>query len=81
MATIVQHQKSGKKYVLLGSGFGAFQSKKPNWFLGDFLADVSEGQFAMICVADADNRIGWLESSEVIVLSVDGTSVRDLLSP
>lgn len=28
MATIVQHKESGKKYVLLGSGFGAFQSKK-----------------------------------------------------
>ena len=79
MATIVQHKKSGKKYVLLGSGFGAFQSKKPNWFLGDLMADVSEGQFAMVCVVDSDNAIGWIESSQVVVVSVDGKLVRDLL--
>ena len=79
MATIVQHKKSGKKYILLGSGFGAFQSKKPNWLLGDLMADVSQGEFAMVCVCDENNKIGWLESSGVSVVSVDGQTVGDLL--
>ena len=50
MATIVIHQRTGEKYVLLGTGFGAFQSKKPNWLLGDLMADTTEGQYTMVCV-------------------------------
>ncbi len=77
MATIVKHQRTGAKYILLGSGFGAYQSKKPNWFFGDMMADTSEGQYAMVCVCDKDGMIGWLESSQVVVESVDEKSVRD----
>ena len=76
MATIVTHSQTGSKYILLGSGFGAFQSKKPNWFLGDLMADTTEGQYAMVCVCDKDGKIGWLESSEVVVESVDGQDVK-----
>ena len=76
MATIVIHQRTGEKYVLLGTGFGAYQSKKPNWFFGDLMADTTEGQYAMVCVCKKDGKIGWLESSEVVVESVDGQSVK-----
>ena len=51
------------------------QSKKPNWFFGDLMADTNEGQYAMVCVSDADGQIGWLESSEVRVESVEGRPV------
>jgi hypothetical protein len=78
MATIVKHTKSGEKYVLLGSGFGAYQSKKPNWFFGDLMADTAEGQYAMVCVCDSGGQIGWLESSQVVVESVDGQAVGAL---
>ena len=80
MATIVLHERTNTRYVLLGAGFGAYQSKKPNWFLGDWVADTTEGQFAMVCVARKDGSIGWLKSSEVTVESVDGHTVRDLLT-
>ncbi len=76
MATIVI-KRSGKKYIVLGTGFGAYQSKKPNWFFGDLMADTEEGQYKMVCVCDKDGKIGWLHSSEVVVESVDGQSVRD----
>ena len=79
MATIVRHTESGQQYILLGSGFGAFQSKKPNWLFGDLLADTSEGSYAMVCVCSSDGKIGWLESSEVIVERVDGEPVNSLL--
>jgi len=78
MATIVKHTESGEKYVLLGSGFGAYQSKKPNWFFGDLMADTDEGQYAMVCVSNSEGKIGWLESSRVIVDSVDGQAVQSL---
>ena len=78
MAITVKHIESGEKYVLLGSGFGAYQSKKPNWFFGDLIADTAEGQYAMICVCNAEGQIGWLESSKVRVESVDGQTVQSL---
>ena len=79
MATIVRNTKTNERFVLLGSGFGAYQSKKPNWFFGDMIADTDEGQYAMVCVSNAEGKIGWLESSDVVVESIDGHSVTSLL--
>ena len=79
MATIVRSKKNQQKFVLLGSGFGAYQSKKPNWFFGDLMADTDQGQYAMVCVCDASGRIGWLESSDVEVVSVEGQSPGSIL--
>lgn len=76
MATLVTHQRTGERYILLGTGFGAYQSKKPNWLFGDLMADTEEGEYALVCVCDRDGRIGWLDSSEVTVESVDGQSVN-----
>ena len=76
MATMVIHQHTGERYILLGTGFGAYQSKKPSWFFGNLMADTEEGQYAMVCVCNKDGKIGWLDSSEVVVESVDGQSVR-----
>ena len=76
MATIVKNVKTNKRYVFLGSGFGAFQSKKPNWFFGDLVADTDEGSYAMACVCDEYGQIGWLESNDVIVESIDGVSIE-----
>ena len=78
MATIVIHKKTGKRYALLGTGFGAFQSKKPNWLLGNLMADESQGQFAMVCVARKDGSIRWVESNAVSVESVDGVPLADV---
>ena len=79
MATIVKSKKNNKKYILLGAGFGAYQSKKPNWFFGDLVADTDEGQFAMVCVCDSNGKVGWLESADVQVVSVDGEAVSDTI--
>ncbi len=79
MATIVERVTSGKRYVLVGTGFGAFQSKKPNWLLGDLVADTTEGQHAMVCVCDGNGRLYWVESTQLTVVSVDGQPPDDLL--
>ena len=65
MATIVVRKSTGDKFIFLGSGFGAFQSKKPNWLFGDLIADTAEGQYAMVCVCDFEGTIGWFESTEM----------------
>lgn len=78
MATVVKHTDSGNKYILLGSGFGAYQSKKPNWLFGNYMSDTDEGQYAMVCVCDSEGKVGWIESSNVVVETVDGQAVQSL---
>ena len=79
MATIVQHVETREQYVLLGTGFGMFQSKKPNWLLGNLAADTEGDECALVCVCNAAGLIGWLDSSEVNVVSVDSKPVGDWL--
>ena len=78
MAIMVRNIKTNARFAMLGSGFGAYQSKKPNWFFGDLMADTDEGQYAMICVCTAEGKIGWLDSSDVVVESIDGQPVESV---
>lgn len=78
MATIIEHNTTGKKYCLLGTGFGVFQSSKPNVFLGNLLADVDQGQYAMVCVCDSLGKIYWIDAGEITVVSVNGQNIGDL---
>lgn len=74
MATIIKSIESSKKYILIGSGYGMYQSKKPNWLLGDLLADTEEGSTQVICACDEQGKIVWLNSEKVRVISIDGKS-------
>lgn len=78
MATVVKHTDSRNKYILLGSGFGAYQSNKPNLLFGEYMFDIDEGQYAMVCVCDSEGKVGWIESSNVVVETVDGQAVQSL---
>lgn len=35
MAVIVTHKKSGDRYILIGSGLGAFKVTRPGTFFGN----------------------------------------------
>ncbi|MGA1822437.1 MAG: hypothetical protein ACMUIG_07915 [Thermoplasmatota archaeon] len=79
MATVVVYKETGEEYILLGTGFGSYQSKKANWFFGDLIAEVDEGTNPMVCVCDKNGKVGWLESHKVTVVSIDGRKVNELL--
>ncbi len=78
MATIVRHDTTGKNYCLLGTGFGVFQSSKPHFFLGNLMADVDEGQYAMVCVCNSAGKVFWIDAEDVTVVSVDGQNISEL---
>lgn len=78
MATIVKNKATGKRYCLLGTGFGVYQSSKPNAFLGNWMADVDEGEYAMVCVCDSTGDIFWIAAEAVAVVSVDGQNIEEL---
>ena len=46
----------------------------------DLVADTDERHFAMACVCDEIGKIGWINSSELIVESVDGQDVVSALN-
>ena len=77
MAAMVQHVDTHERYVLLGTGFGMFQSKKPNWLLGNYAADTEGGECTLVCVCNSDGLIGWMDSTEVNVVSVDSRPVGE----
>ncbi|PHN05601.1 hypothetical protein [Flavilitoribacter nigricans] len=79
MAVIIQHVKSDKQYILLGSGLGMYESTKPNWLLGDLVGDTSSGSLKAICACDLEGNITWLIPEEFRVVSVDGKSPEELL--
>ena len=71
MAVIVEHRETRSKYVLLGTGFGAFRATKPNWFFGNLVADEQEGEISVVAVTNAEGEIGWFESRDLRVLAID----------
>ena len=81
MATIVESSVTGQRYVVVGSGFGMSQQTNPHWLLGNAAPVTKKGTESVICVADEDGQIGWLESSVLRVVSIDGVSPKSVLSP
>ena len=79
MTAVVEEIKTGKRFVLLGTGFGAYQSMNSNVMFGEIISDVDKGQFAMVCVSNREGEIGWFESHEVRVVSVDGKNPHEIL--
>ena len=78
MATIVKHNQTGKHYCLLGAGFGVFQSSKPNVFLGNLMADVEDGEYALVYVCNSKGELLWLDATQVTVVSIDGQNIQKL---
>lgn len=78
MATIVLHQKSGKRLILLGTGYGAFKSSRPSFFGGNLFPNEEEGQMALASVCDRNGRIEWVYSDELVVVEIDGEKVENI---
>ena len=79
MAVIVKHIESGEKYVLLGTGFGAFKATRPSLFFGNLAPAEETGQVTMVAVCNGEGRIGWVHSDELQVVEVDGKSPAELV--
>lgn len=78
MATIVLHRKSGRRFVLLGTGFGAYKSARPSVFGGNLFPREEEGRMPLAAVCDKNGLIEWFYTDELIVEEVDGQKVADI---
>ncbi len=80
MATIVIETETQTRFLLVGSGFGAYMATRPGMFFGNLAPDETSGRLPMILVSNAGGELFWAESSDFEVLSVDGESPGDLLA-
>ncbi|MBS4021335.1 MAG: hypothetical protein KGZ79_02780 [Dethiobacter sp.] len=78
MATIVEHEGTGKRYVLVGTGFGAFKASRPSFFGGNLFSHEDEGQIPIAAVCDKKGIIRWFLTDELKVIAIDGESVESI---
>ena len=81
MATIVVHKTNGARYVVVGSGYGAWESKSPSFWWGNLAPTISSGGIALVAVCDERGEIGWLPSHELLAVEIDGKSPQAWLEP
>lgn len=75
MPIFVEHKETQDLFVLISGGFGATHAGVKN----ELGADVQiKSTHTYVCVCDRVGNIGWLESSKVRVIHVDGTDISDL---
>lgn len=79
MATIIEHRETGKQYVLLGTGFGLYESKKPHWLLGDVGSEINNGRVEAVFCCDGNGKVEWFPAKQIRVVSVDGQAPDSLL--
>lgn len=79
MVTIVKHITTDKNYILIGAGFAAYKTSKPSTFIANRVPVSDEGQISMVAVCDENGKIQWLNTDEIKVVEVDGTSPHNIL--
>lgn len=82
MATLVQYAENGKTYVFIGAGFAASMIAQDLGIFGTLMGDRSEkgARYPMAAVADGVGRIHWVRTTDLTVVSVDGSPPADLLA-
>lgn len=80
MATIVENIEDGKRFILLGSGYGAFRSSVSTPIFGNAgEEEVTKGELPLALVSDRDGKAIWIYANAIRVISVDGQSPAELL--
>ncbi len=82
MATIVRSKSDNNRYILLGTGYGAYQSA--NRTLHPFFEVSStkeQGMYPILFVCNEHGAIGWLDPNDFIVESIDGIPPGQILNP
>jgi len=77
MATIVKHKESGKLFVLIGTGYGAYKAMLPGVFGGSLFPQEESAEIPLAAVSDRYGNILWMLTEELQVVEVDGRPVGD----
>lgn len=78
MATIVEHKETGKRYIVMGTGFGVYKSARNNAFF-QWAVMEEEDNYHLVAVCDRKGNIKWFYSEDLVVVEVDGGKPSDLV--
>lgn len=78
MATIVEHQKSGNRYILVGSGFTISKISSSNSPL-TLTKTEEEEHYHLMAVCDRRGLIRWFYADDLIVIEIDGKKPTELI--
>lgn len=74
MAIIVRYIPNGSEYVMVGTGFGASMHVANHIFASD-----KGEKLPMAVLVDSAGKLHWVRTTDVVVLSVDGRKIPELL--
>ena len=77
MATIVQHSKTDKKYILLGVGYAAYKATRPSFFGGNLLPNEEEDIMKIMSVCDKEGNILWFDPKHLKIVKVNGVEIGE----
>jgi hypothetical protein len=79
MAVIVRQKDTGDRYILIGSGFGAFKASRPGVFFGNWNPIEESGEIPVVLVCNSSGATTWIKSALLEVVSVDGLAPSQVL--
>jgi rubrerythrin len=79
MAIVVLHIKDKKKYVLIGTGFGAYKSTRPSVLGGSLFPHEDMGEIPVAAVTDSKGKIHWFLTEDLQIIEIDGENPTEIL--
>lgn len=79
MAIVVLHTKSNKKYVLIGTGYGAYKASRPSVLGGSLFPHEDMGEIPVAAVSDSKGKIHWFLTGDLQVLEIDGQNLNNII--
>lgn len=79
MIVIVKHTPTGRRFVLVGSGYDAIRPEQSINPINDAKSAKDIGGYALAAVCDEDGSIYWCETKELVVESIDGRVPQAIL--
>jgi len=79
MAIVVLHSKSKRKYILIGTGFGAYRSSRPSFLGGSLFPYEDMGEIPVAAVSDSKGKIHWFLTEELQVIEIDGQKLNEII--
>ncbi len=79
MAIVAKLKSSGIHVIVVGTGYGAFESARPGRILGDLIPSYQSGRLGMVAVATKTGEVAWCPSSEIEIVEIDGVAINEVL--
>lgn len=79
MTVIVKHIPTGRRFVLVGTGYDAIHPEQSINPIGEAKAVKDAGGYALAAICDEDGAIYWCETKELVVESIDGQTPLEIL--